>query len=102
MRSIVTIPYRGLLCRELSCQAEILMVATTRGRTMPLDRELVPLGDDDVRGLFVVVDELEPGDVGPTAIGIRAARELGFHVESGDLVYRAHWSACSKADRFRR
>lgn len=99
-RKLVTVPYRGIHCRELKCQVEIIMVGTTRSRTMPLERELVPL-PADLRGHFVIVEELEPGDR-PTAIGIKTARELGFHVETGDLVYRAHWSACPAASRFRR
>jgi hypothetical protein len=64
-RTIVTLPYRGLRCRELDCQAEIVMATTTRHRQMPLEREPTFLGalieakpegeELDERGLFVAV-----------------------------------------------
>lgn len=95
---IVTVPYRGLRCRELSCQTELIMVRTPRDLTIPLERRPVELSDDE-RGLFVVVTGL---DEEPTAYGLRAARELGLILGLGTPIYRAHWAGCTKAARFRR
>jgi hypothetical protein len=95
---IVTVPYRGLRCRELDCQRPLVMVATMRDTTLPLEADLVAL--DDPRGCFVIVEGLEYRP--PTALGIRAARELGLEILTGDHVYRAHWSGCTKPERFRR
>lgn len=97
---IVTVPYRGLRCRELDCQAKIVLVPTMRETRMPLEAELVPFDHEEMRGLFVVVEGIESRE--PTVLGIRAARELGLTIEAGDHVYRAHWSGCTNARRFRR
>lgn len=100
MSRIVTVPYKGLRCRELDCQARLVMVATMRDNQMPLEAELVPFDHEEMRGLFVVVEGLESRP--PTALGIKAARQLGLEIDAGDLVYRAHWSGCTNARRFRR
>lgn len=95
---IVHVPWRGLRCRELSCQAEIVMVATTRGKTMPLDREVVPAGDwhTDARGLFLVLEL----DGEPVAHGLTAAEKVGAEIP--ELVYAGHWGTCKAPSRFRR
>lgn len=103
MTRIVTIPYRGLRCRELTCQARITLAPTTRGRTMPLDAEPIRYGDAETdKGLFVILDL--PGSSRAIAVGIRAAcAELGLEELPPDsTVYAGHWGTCSKPDRFRR
>jgi hypothetical protein len=77
------------------------MVATPKGKTSPLELELVTLGDD-VRGLFVAVTGALGSNGEPLCYGISAARELGLIVSAGDLVYRSHFGTCPDRDRFRR
>lgn len=105
MRTI-SIPYRGLRCREPSCQAQIFLSPTVRGRTMPLDKDALlytaASGDGD-RGLFVILPET-PASARGVAYGIKAALAMvGLEkLPPNTTVYRAHWATCTKADRFRR
>lgn len=99
---IVTVPNRGLRCREPTCQAEIVMVKTKRGQTMPLDRDPVALETDE-RGRFIVLELPDPETQTvtiPTAVSLSQARHLG--IEIPELVYVAHWGTCKAPSRFRR
>lgn len=109
-RSIVTLPYRGLRCRELECQAEIVMATTTRHRQMPLEREPTFLGalidakpegeELDERGLFVAVRS--DREMPAIALSLKAAVVQSFTLHAETPVYRAHWAGCVGAARFRR
>lgn len=100
---IVHLPSRGLRCRALNCQAEIILATTLKRRQMPVDRHPIPLQEldpDQERAAFVPVQgalEADPELV--VLLGLTAARRLGYEPRE---VYLAHWATCRDPDRFRR
>ena len=84
-------PYRKTMpCR--GCGKEIMFIKTEKGKTMPVDPEMVYFIPDD-RGSDTYI---EPG--GKLVRG----REVNLADKSSSIGYTSHFATCPNADKMRK